>query len=124
MEELETPIISTRYHDTYLTDGCWSPSRPGVFFTTKADGSLDVWDFLLKQNSPVLSVNLSDKGLQCINVYDGRHLVVGSVDGTTSIVELCDGLSGFKGEEKIVQSSEKEAILAVRLTNQNWSLIV
>ena len=34
-EELKSPIIRTRYHGAYLTDGCFSPTRPGVFFLTR-----------------------------------------------------------------------------------------
>lgn len=77
-EETKTPIITTKYDNTYLTGGCWSPSRPGsypapdfvvsasllltflswfvgVFFTTKADGNMDVWDMYHKQNDPIFS---------------------------------------------------------------------
>jgi len=43
-EELKSPIIRTRYHGAYLSDGCFSPTRPGVFFLTRKDGWLDVWD--------------------------------------------------------------------------------
>jgi dynein intermediate chain 2 len=42
--------MQTRYHQSYLTDGCWSPTRAGVFFLTRIDGFLDVWDFYYKQN--------------------------------------------------------------------------
>jgi dynein intermediate chain 2 len=42
----------------YLTDAQWSPVRPGVFFTTKMDGTLDVWDFIFKQNDPILNVQV------------------------------------------------------------------
>lgn len=34
-EELKSPIIRTRYHGAYLTDGCFSPTRPGVFFLSR-----------------------------------------------------------------------------------------
>ena len=44
---------------SYMTDGCWSPVRPSVFFTTKMDGTLDVWDYLFKQNIPTLSLQVS-----------------------------------------------------------------
>jgi dynein intermediate chain 2, axonemal len=44
-EELKSPIMQTRYHSSYLTDGCWSPSRAGLFYLTRLDGFLDVWDF-------------------------------------------------------------------------------
>lgn len=43
---------------SYLTSGCWSTIRPAVFFTTKMDGTLDVWDFLFKQNDPSLSLKV------------------------------------------------------------------
>lgn len=44
-EGVFNPIMQTRYHQAYLTDGCWSPTRPGVFYLTRMDGFLDVWDF-------------------------------------------------------------------------------
>lgn len=47
-----------RYHMAYLTDGAWSPVRPAVFFTTKMDGTLDIWDFVFKQYDPALSLKV------------------------------------------------------------------
>jgi dynein intermediate chain 2 len=41
--------MQTRYHSSYLTSGCWSPSRAGLFFLTRMDGFLDVWDFFYRQ---------------------------------------------------------------------------
>ena len=29
-----------------LTGGAWCPTRPGVFFVTKANGNVDVWDLM------------------------------------------------------------------------------
>jgi len=49
-EELKAPIMQTRYHSAYLTDGCWSPTRCGLFYLTRIDGFLDVWDFYYRQN--------------------------------------------------------------------------
>lgn len=43
----------------YLTDGAWSPVRPAVFFTTKMDGTLDIWDFVFKQCDPALSLKVT-----------------------------------------------------------------
>ena len=45
VEDLKTPIMRTKYHDSYLTDGCWSPTRNGVFFLIRKDGWMDVWDY-------------------------------------------------------------------------------
>ena len=58
MEDLRTPILSSRYDGAYLTNGCWSPTRPGVLFTTKIDGTLDIWDLLYKQNDPIFSTKV------------------------------------------------------------------
>ena len=55
-DDLRTPIMTTKYHAAYLTDGCWSPTRPGVFFTTKMDGTLDIWDYFFKQNDPTFTL--------------------------------------------------------------------
>ncbi len=38
--------------------GTWSPTRPGVYFTTQRDGSLNVWDLFYKHNEPTLQVRL------------------------------------------------------------------
>lgn len=51
---------------SYLTDAAWSPVRPSVFLTTKMDGTLDVWDYLFKQNNPSLSLKVSTD-TRCIN---------------------------------------------------------
>lgn len=49
---------SYRYHMAYLSDGAWSPVRPAVFFTTKMDGTLDIWDLVFKQCDPALSLKV------------------------------------------------------------------
>lgn len=38
--------------------GCWSQSRPGVFFTTRRDGALDCWDLYFKHQEPTLQVQV------------------------------------------------------------------
>jgi len=42
MEDIRTPVMSTPYDPAYLTAGAWSPTRPGVFFTAKTNGVIDV----------------------------------------------------------------------------------
>ena len=51
-----------------LTDGCWSPTRPSVFFTARHDGVLDAWDILYQQKSPILSIKVSDDAVNCLKV--------------------------------------------------------
>ena len=54
-DDLKQPIMQTRYHSSYLTNGCWSQNRPGVFFVTRIDGFMDVWDFFYRQNEVAFS---------------------------------------------------------------------
>ena len=54
---------------SYMTDGCWSPVRPAVFFTTKMDGTLDVWDYLFKQNDPTLSIQVVNNEFMICLLY-------------------------------------------------------
>lgn len=42
-----------------MTAGHWSPSRPGVFFIAKVDGSVEVWDLLDKTHEPSLVQSVS-----------------------------------------------------------------
>lgn len=105
MEDIKTPVMTTKYHSEYLTAGCWSPSRPGVFFTTKDSGELDIWDFAFKQNTPTLpAIRVSDAALQSIRVTSAGLVGVGAADGSTTVLEISESLS-------TPQSSEKSSIM-------------
>ncbi len=43
--------------------------RPGVFYTIKMDGCLDVWDYFYKQNDPTLQVWPKAATTTCSKVY-------------------------------------------------------
>jgi dynein intermediate chain 2 len=112
MDDLwKQPLMETKYHQAYLTGGCWSPSRPGVFFTTRMDGGLDVWDFLHNHNKPLVSVSLSEAGLYSIRPSNGKYLAVGDAFGSISYVELSNDLCNFVEGESQSSSEEKDAIL-------------
>ncbi|KAI9138568.1 WD40-repeat-containing domain protein [Paraphysoderma sedebokerense] len=111
-EDVRSPIMSTKYHSSYLTDGCWSPTRPAVFFTSKADGTIDVWDFLFKQNEPTLSVQANTNPIHSLRIQDGGSiLAAGARDGSTTLLELSNGLSRMQRDEKLTYSQmlEREA---------------
>jgi dynein intermediate chain 2 len=77
-----------------LTDAQWSPTRSSIFYTTKMDGTLDVWDILFKQNEPTLSIQVVDEPLHCLRVQEsqGRLVACGSQNGTVTLVEVSDNL--------------------------------
>jgi len=100
-EELRAPVMTSKYHMSYLTDACWSPSRAGLFLTTKMDGSLDVWDIFYKQNEPTLTMQVDDDGLYCVSIEQQGSLVcTGSVDGSIYLLELSRGLTELQRNEK------------------------
>lgn len=101
MEDLKSPLITTPFDGTYLTGGCWSPTRPGVFFTIKKDGMMDSWDYHFKQNQPVFSSKISERGLSSIAMQQsGRHVALGAEDGTTTVLELSGALADQQPGEK------------------------
>lgn len=101
-EDLKTPIMSTVYHDSYVTAGCWSPTRAGVFFVTRMDGVVDVWDFFYRQNEVAYSHKVGDVALSAISVQGsgGKLVAVGDVNGMISLLELSDGLAALQPNEK------------------------
>lgn len=107
------PMYSTFYHKAYLTCGTWHPVRPGVFFTTRMDGHLDVWDLLLRQTTPSLSFQISDYALHTVRPsHDGRYLATGGVDGNVTLVQLSPSLCTMAPDEKTTISTlfENESI--------------
>nr|XP_048302125.1 dynein axonemal intermediate chain 2 isoform X2 [Myodes glareolus] len=117
----ESSIMWTRYHMAYLSDGAWSPVRPAVFFTTKMDGTLDIWDLVFKQCDPALSLKVCDEALFCLRVQDtGCLIACGSQLGTTTLLEVSSSLSTLQRNEKNIASSiferetRREKILEAR----------
>ncbi|XP_074543645.1 dynein axonemal intermediate chain 2-like [Halichoeres trimaculatus] len=117
----ESSIMWTRYQMAYLSDACWSPVRPSVFFTVKMDGVLDVWDILFKQNDPTLSLKVCDDPLYSLRLQDNGGLVAcGSQGGGAMILEVCAGLSTLQKNEKSLLSAmferetKREKILEAR----------
>ena len=110
-EDLRSPIMTSKYFKNYVLDATWSPTRPGVFLTTKMDGTLDVWDYFYKQNDPTLSLQVDDDGLFTVKMQDqGSLLATGSVDGSVYMLELCEGLASMQQNEKssVNQMLERE----------------
>lgn len=104
-DDLKTPIMTTKYHPAYLTGGCWSPTRPGVFFVTRMDGVVDVWDYFYRQNEVAYSHKVGDLPLTSIAVqgnvqYGGKLVAVGDVEGTVALLEVCDSLAHQQASEK------------------------
>lgn len=105
MEDLRTPIMTTKYHSSYLTAGCWSPTRAGVFFVTRMDGVVDIWDYFYRQNEVAYSHKVCDAMLSSIAVQGtsqigGKLVAIGDNTGTVSLLELCESLAAPQANER------------------------
>lgn len=94
--------MQTKYHNSYLTDGCWSPTRKGLFFLTRMDGFLDAWDYLFRQNEVAYSYKISDNPLTSISISngEGKFAAVGDSEGSVTMIQLCKSLYEDTGKEK------------------------
>eukprot|EP00906_Rhabdomonas_costata_P001958 RCo003097 len=107
MEELRTPILTTKFHDSMLCDARWHPHRPGVFFTSRLDGSVDVWDLMSKKNDSHFSVRVSEKGLLGLRVCpSGQFLAVGGCQSNVFLLELSESLRQPVHDEKLKLAME------------------
>ena len=111
-EEIRSPLISSKFFKSYMLDAAWSPTRPGVFVSTKMDGTLDVWDIFHKQHDPTLSLQVDSDGLKSVRFQEQGSLVAtGSVDGSVYMLELSEGLSTIQNNEKpaVMNMLERES---------------
>jgi dynein intermediate chain 2 len=105
MEDLRTPIMTTKYHPSYLMSGCWSPTRAGVFFVTRWDGVVDIWDYFYRQNEVAYShkvgdITLSSIAVQGTSQQGGKLVAIGDTQGTVSLLELCESLAAPQANER------------------------
>ncbi|CAB4018875.1 WD repeat-containing 63-like [Paramuricea clavata] len=86
------PLLESASFPVRLTAGAWSPTRPGVFFVTRADGNVDVWDLLDKSHEPSLTQNVTSALITSVNPYQvsskQQLLSIGDNVGTLHIMEV------------------------------------
>eukprot|EP00002_Diphylleia_rotans_P019732 TRINITY_DN3814_c0_g3_i2.p1 TRINITY_DN3814_c0_g3~~TRINITY_DN3814_c0_g3_i2.p1 ORF type:complete len:630 (+),score=129.61 TRINITY_DN3814_c0_g3_i2:60-1949(+) len=63
----ERPILSSSYTTSNVTAGRWSPTRPGVLFIAKSDGSIEIWDFLDRSHEPSMKQIITSVAITSID---------------------------------------------------------
>jgi len=110
-EEVRTSNFGTGYDEFRANNATWSPSRFGVFFVGKANGYLDIWDYMLTQDKPSWSQKVLDHGISTITTdTTGRTLAIGDECGTTAILRLSNSLTvaGLTEKADVQQMFERE----------------
>ncbi|VEL36480.1 unnamed protein product [Protopolystoma xenopodis] len=67
----------------------WSPTRASVFYLTRSDGSVEVWDLLDKTNEPIMGQSVSSVSLTAIALWTTpkkQLLAVGDANGALQIL--------------------------------------
>lgn len=86
------PLLQCSYMSHVACDGCWSPTRPSVFYIARKDGTIDVWDVLDKTHEPFLSQNITPfciTSIVPIEFSQKRQLLaVGDNSGTLHVLEV------------------------------------
>lgn len=87
------PSVRSSFAPTQLTTGRFSPTRPGVSFMGRADGSIDVWDLLDRSHEPSLVHNVGPAAISAIEFWGDaagslQLLAVGDQHGTLHVLEV------------------------------------
>jgi hypothetical protein len=92
---LRKPLFSSPLSNAYLTSGRWSPTRPGVVMVSKADGSIDVWDFTDRSHMYSTSVNATAFPINSMEFWNSgsmnakqQLLAVSESSGTLHILDI------------------------------------
>jgi WD40 repeat protein len=78
---LQKPLFVSRSVESYLTTGCWSPSRPGVIYIGLIDGSIEVWDLLDHSHQPSLVASIGSCQVTSMEFCASRKCISKSVIG-------------------------------------------
>ncbi|KAI8613318.1 WD40-repeat-containing domain protein [Chytriomyces sp. MP71] len=102
------PLVSSPNSPSYIISGRWSPTRPGVFFISKADGTIEVWDLLDSTYQPATVQNVASVGISHMTIrqYPGKgatqFVAAADDEGTLHILEVPRHLSKPSKNEKVV----------------------
>ena len=109
-EGLSSPIFASASATTYLTMGCWSPTRPGVIITAREDGMIEVWDLLDRSHEASMVSTVSSSSITSLKFYESSSssyqlLAAGDRMGKLHILELPRNLRRpIVNEKEIMQA--------------------
>jgi len=102
----DAAIYSTPSQQFNFTSSCWSPTRPGVFYTSDLHGHVDVWDMLSEHFSPSLRVKVSNTAIRNISAHSsGSLLACGADNGELVVLRVSDSLVTKQKNEKEICSA-------------------
>jgi len=70
-EDAKHALVSTPYQTSQLTAGCWSSSKPGVFWAGSNDGCVQVWDLLQNRKEAQVVARVADAAVTAMSINGG-----------------------------------------------------
>lgn len=131
-EDVKHALVSTPYQTSQLTAGCWSPSKPGVYWTGSNGGCVQVWDVLQNRKEAQVVARVADAAVTAMSIggggggggassssssngygatNGGRQLgAIGCSDGSISLLRTSDALVYELSDERsgLVSVLERE----------------
>lgn len=118
-------MLQTKSFSKRLTDAEWSPTRPGVFFIAKADGTIDIWDLMDRTHAPILTQSIGIHKLSyvsCKTISPKQQLIgIGDTKGTLHIMEVPWSLRrNISGEYQAVKAYFARETERREYVKQRW----
>ena len=113
LEEIKTPIMSTKYNNEYLTSCCWSPTKCSIFYTSSNNGIINIYDYYDKQINSIYNIKIFETNITNINInYTGKYLAASNNYGQINIIKLSKNLYKMNNNEKVILTNifEREGL--------------
>ncbi|KAM3876189.1 dynein axonemal intermediate chain 3 [Diretmus argenteus] len=98
---MDGPIMQSPCSEQLCSVGCWSLSRPAVFFIGKEDGNIEVWDLLEKTHEPSQVHSITTSKITCIKPWTVSFLAVSDDLGMLYILKIPWMLHSPSSNEKL-----------------------
>ncbi|OAF66573.1 hypothetical protein A3Q56_05694 [Intoshia linei] len=86
------PILKCCAYQYYLKSGCWSQTRPSLFYIARSDGNLEIWDILDRTHEPFSVQNVCSADICYIttkNTSENEEFIaLGDSTGTLHIRQI------------------------------------
>lgn len=119
------PVFRSPCADSYLVAGRWSPTRPGIIVTGRADGSIDVWDLLDQGHKASINFSTGSDAITSMEFWESKgelskqHLAVGDAAGKLHVIDIPRNLRRkLPNEETLMKKFYERELARVEYTNK------
>lgn len=125
---MDQPLFESYCADEFVLTGRWSPTRPGVIVTGKADGTIDIWDLFDQCHKPSLHFTVGSDSISTMEFWQNsnmsvQYLAVGDQTGKLHIVDIPRALRRpLANEEQFMKDFYEREITRVKYFQEREEL--